>query len=240
MKGHLTCVFFLNLSSAYTFPGSREEAGRSDCLWEGLRLDSPHEAPEQPARRKKFDPIVIMGLSILIGGIFVISLGMFLSRPDRSIPPYSIGAQEGSLVAVHVPPYTSDPEIQTLVRRFGDVGRATRDFADMKIRPTTPDDPRGRYQTLQIIIFSDPFWTEPDNLHRYVANGVDDDSEKTFRENFEAAVRAGYRADAEGQAGWIGPWNRSGSTDRTLTMQWVFQETWEEASPHGQTSSPAP
>ncbi|MCA9458217.1 MAG: hypothetical protein KC587_16245, partial [Nitrospira sp.] len=151
-------------------------------------MDFPHEAPEQPPRRKKFDPIVIMGLSILIGGIFVISLGMFLSRPDRSIPPYSIGAQEGSLVAVHVPPYTSDPEIQTLVRRFGDVGRATRDFADMKIRPTTPDDPRGRYQALQIIIFSDPFWTEPDNLHRYVANEVDEKKKKTFRKNFEAAV----------------------------------------------------
>ncbi len=129
------------------FPGKQEEAGRSDCLWEGFRLDFPHKAPEQPARRKKLDPIVIMGLGILIGGICVISLGMFLSRPDRSIPPYSIGAQEGSLVAVHVPPYTSDPEIKTLIMRFGDVGRATRDFADMKIRPTTPDDPRGRYQT---------------------------------------------------------------------------------------------
>jgi hypothetical protein len=236
----VTCVFFPNLSHAYIFPGTQEEAGRSDCLWEGFRLDFPHKAPEQPARRKKLDPIVQMGLGILIGGIGVISLGMFLSRPDRSIPPYSIGAQEGPLVAVHVPPYTSDPEIKTLLMRFGDVGRAKRDFADMKIRPTTPDDPRGRYQTLQIIIFSDPTWTEPDTLHRYVANDSDDSSEKTFRKNFEAAVRAGYRADAEGQAGWIGPWNRSGSTDRTLTMQWVFQEIWEEASPHAQTSSPAP
>ncbi|MDT3776223.1 hypothetical protein PJI16_01445 [Nitrospira sp. MA-1] len=202
-------------------------------------MDFPHKATEQPAKRKKLDPIVIMGLGILIGGIGVISLGMFLSRPDRTIPPYSIGAQEGSLVAVHVPSYTSDPEIKTLIMRFGDVGRATRDFGDMKIRPTTPDDPRGRYQTLQVIIFSDPFWTEPDNLHRYVANEADDASEKTFRKNFEEAVRAGYRADAEGQAGWIGPWNRSGSTDRTLTMQWVFQETWEEGSSKPQASSPA-
>jgi hypothetical protein len=181
-----------------------------------------------------------MGDGILVGGGCLISFGLFLSRPDRTIPPYSIGAQEGSLVAVHVPPYTSDPEIKTLILRFGAVGRATRDFAAMKIRPTTSDDPRGRYQTLQIIIFSDPTWTEPDTLHRYVANDWGGGGEKTFRKDFEAAVRAGYRADAEGQAGWIGPWNRSGSTDRTLTMQWVFQETWKEASPHGQTSSPAP
>ncbi len=181
-----------------------------------------------------------MGLGILIGGVCVISFGMFLSRPDRTIPPYSIGAQEGALVAVHVPSYTSDPEIKTLIMRFGDVGRATRDFANMKIRPTTSDDPRGRYQTLQVIIFSDPFWTEPDSLHQYVANEADDASEKTFRKNFEEAVRAGYRADAEGQAGWIGPWNRSGSTDRTLTMQWVFQESWEKASSKPQASSPAP
>ena len=181
-----------------------------------------------------------MGLSILVGGVCLISFGMFLSRPDRSIPPYSIGAQEGALVAAHVPPYTSDPEIKSLIARFGAVGRATRDFAEMKIRPTTPADPHGRYQTVQIIIFSDPTWTEPDTLHRYVANDSEDPSEKTFRKDFEGAVRAGYRADAEGQAGWIGPWNRSGSTDRTLTMQWVFQETWEDASPHAQTSSPAP
>jgi len=181
-----------------------------------------------------------MGLGILIGGVWVISFGMFLSRPDRTIPPYSVGAQEGSLVAVHVPPYTSDPEIKTLVMRFGAVGQATRDFAAMKIRPTTSDDPRGRYQTLQIIIFSDPTWAEPDTLHRYVANDSDDASEKTFRKDFEAAVRAGYRADAEGQVGWIGPWNRSGSTDRTLTMQWVFQETWGEAGTMAPTSSPAP
>jgi hypothetical protein len=193
-------------------------------------LDSPHKDQKTPARRKKLDPIVKMGLGVLIGGICVISLGMFLSRPDRTIPPYSIGAQEGSLVAVHLPSYTSDPEIETLIVRFGAVGRATRDFADMKIRPTTPNDPRGRYQLLQIIIFSDPTWTEPDILHRYVTGDPEAPSDQTFRTDFERAVRAGYRVDAEGQAGWIGPWNRSGSKDRTLTMQWVFQESWEANS----------
>ncbi len=209
-------------------------------MWKVVGLDFPQHTPGTPARPKKIDPIVKMGLGILVGGFCLIAIGMFLSRPDRTIPPYSIGAQEGSLVAVHLPPYTSDPEIKSLITRFGDVGRANRDFSVMKIRPTTPNDPRGRYQTLLIIIFSDPTWTEPDTLHRYVASNREDASDETFRRDFEAAVRAGYRADAEGQAGWIGPWNRSGSTDRTLTMQWVFQETWDEASPKAQTSLPAP
>lgn len=205
-----------------------------------MGLDSSQKTPGKPARSKKLDPIVKMGLGILVGGFCLIAFGMFLSRPDRSIPPYSIGAQEGTLVAVHLPPYTSDPEIESLIKRFGAVGRDHRDFAAMKIRPTTPDDPRGRYHTLQIIIFSDPTWAEPDTLHRYVAGNREDPSEENFRRDFEAAVRAGYRADEEGQVGWIGPWNRSGSKDRTLTMQWVFQETWGEISPNDQTSSPAP
>jgi len=55
--------------------------------------------------------------------------------------------------------------------------------------------------------------------------------EDIFRKEFEAAVRAGYRADETGQVGWIGPWNRKQSKDRTLTMQWVFQETWGGAVP---------
>ena len=205
-----------------------------------MGLDSSKKASGKPARSKKLDPIVKMGLGILFGGFCLITFGMFLSRPDRSIPPYSIGAQEGSLVAVHLPSWTSDPEIESLITRFGTVGRATRDFASMKIRPTTPDDPHGRYQTLQIIIFSDPSWTEPDTLHRYVAGNHDDPSAETFRRDFEAAVRAGYRADEEGQAGWIGPWNRSGSKDRTLTMNWVFQETWGKENTNAQTSPQAP
>ena len=79
-----------------------------------------------------------MGLGILLGGFCLIGFGMYLSRPDRTIPPYSIGAQEGALVALHVPSWTSDPEIESLIKRFGEVGRKTRDFALMKIQPTTP------------------------------------------------------------------------------------------------------
>jgi hypothetical protein len=181
-----------------------------------------------------------MGIGILVGGFCLIAFGMFISRPDRTIPPYSVGAQEGSLVAVHLPPYTSDPEIESLIQRFGAVGRVDRDFASMKIRPTTPDNSRGRYQTIQIIVFSDPDWADPDTLHRYVVSEEPNTMDEAFRKDFEAAVRAGYRADVNGQAGWIGPWNRSGSKDRTLTMQWVFRETWEEEGSHAQTSSTEP
>jgi len=172
-----------------------------------------------------------MGLGIFLGGFCLIAFGMYLSRPDRSIPPYSVGAQEGTLVALHLPSWTSDPEIESLIKRFGEVGRRTRDFAKMKIRPTTPQDSRGRYQTMQIIIFSNPSWAEPDTFQRYVAgsSGKEERSEEAvFRNEFEAAVRAGYRVDDTGHAGWIGPWNRRQSKDRTLTMQWIFQEPWPQ------------
>lgn len=178
------------------------------------------------ANNKGLDPIVKMGLGILVGGFFLIAFGMFLSRPDRTIPPYSIGAQEGTLVAIHLPSWTSDPEIETLINRFGEVGRTSRDFGPMKIRPTTPKHEQGRYHTVQIIIFSDPAWADPDVLHRYLVNRESSTPDQAFIQDFEAAVRGGYLADARGQTGWIGPWNRSGVKDRTLTMQWILEETW--------------
>ena len=183
------------------------------------------------SKKKRLDPIVKMGLGILLGGFCLIAFGMYLSRPDRSIPPYSVGAQGGTLVALHLPSWTSDPEIETLIRRFGQVGQKTRDFAQMKIRPTTPKDPQGRYQIIQIIIFSNPTWTEPDTFQRYVGSETETSlqpEDQQFRDEFEAAVRAGYRADDTGQAGWIGPWNRRQSKDRTLTMQWIFEEPWQQ------------
>jgi hypothetical protein len=206
----------------------------------GFGLNFSRKKLGKSARSQKLDPVVKMGLGILVGGFCLITFGMFLSRPDRTIPPYSVGAHEGTLVAIHLPSWTSDPEIESLIKRFGEVGRTNRDFAAMKIRPTTPDDARGRYQRLQIIVFSDPSWTEPEILQRYVQASGNDISEEIFRRDFEAAVRAGYRADEEGQAGWIGPWNRSGTKDRTLTMQWVFREKWGEAGSQARTSSPAP
>jgi hypothetical protein len=191
------------------------------------------------SKKTRLDPIVKMGLGILLGGFCLIAFGMYLSRPDRSIPPYSVGAQNGTLVALHLPSWTSDPEIESLLKRFREVGKKSRDFAHMKIRPTTPQNPLGRYQTIQIIIFSDPTWTEPDTFQRYVSGENEkspNSSDQDFRRQLEASVRAGYRADESGQVGWIGPWNRSQSTDRTLAMQWIFQEPWPQ-SVEGATSS---
>jgi len=183
-------------------------------------------------KKKRLDPIVKIGLGILLGGFCLIAFGMYLSRPDRSIPPYSVGSQEGALVALHLPSWTSDPEIESLVKRFGEVGRTTRDFAPMKIRPTTPQDSHGRYHTIQILIFSDLSWTEPDTFQRYVVGENEQATtleDQEFRQQFESNVRGGYWADETGQAGWIGPWNRSQSKDRTLIMQWVFRESWPQA-----------
>ena len=188
------------------------------------------------SKKKRLDPIVKMGVGILFGGFCLIAFGMYLSRPDRSIPPFSVGAQKGTLVALHIPSWTSDPEIESLLKRFGEVGWKTRDFSKMKIRPTTPKNPLGRYRTIQIIIFSDPAWTEPDTFQRYVVSEIDEaptPSDQDFRQQFEASVRAGYRADDMGQAAWIGPWNRSQSKDRTLTMQWIFEEPWPQGIEKG-------
>ena len=163
----------------------------------------------KPAK-KTFDPVVKLGLGVLIGSFLLIFIGMYLSRPDRSIPPYSIGAQEGTVVAVHVPAWTSDPEIETLIRRFRKVGRETRDFGPLKIQPTTPDDPSNPYQRMTIYIFSDHNWTKPEMLHRYLTpdtGGMED----VFKRDFELTARGGYRLDESGETGWLGPIDKQGT-----------------------------
>ena len=84
------------------------------------------KSPKPP--RKPLDTLVKLGLGVLIGGFLMIGIGMFLSRPDRTIPPYSIGAQEGTTVLIHTPPWTSDPEIRTLLERFRNKAQETRQF----------------------------------------------------------------------------------------------------------------
>lgn len=155
--------------------------------------------------KKPLDPVVKVGLTVFVGSFFLIGIGMFLSRPDRSIPPYSIGSQEGTVVAIHLPPWTSDPEIRRLIQRFQKVSRETGDFAAMKIRPTTPDDPQGRYQRMTIYFFSDHTWTEREVLHRYLNDFDGSEENRTFRKEFESAVRGGYEFDHETREGWIGP-----------------------------------
>ncbi len=141
---------------------------------------------------------------MFIGGFALIAGGMFLSSPDRTIPPFSIGGQEGSVVAVHVPSWTSDPDIATLIRRFRDIGAATRDFRSMKVRPTTSGDPDALYQKVVLYIFSAPGWTEPDTLHRYLA-GHDGEGEEAFRRKFQRAARGGFLYNRGAAKGWLGP-----------------------------------
>ena len=172
--------------------------------------------------KKPLDPVVKIGLTVLIGSFLLIGIGMFLSRPDRSIPPYSIGSQEGTLVTVHLPPWTADSEIQTLIRRFGRVGRETRDFGPMKIRPTTPNNSNGRFQRMTIYIFSDHKWTEPGVLHRYLHSAEGDSENKAFVTQFELAVRGGFQIDPKGEKGWVGPIRERQSGGPLANSHWLF------------------
>jgi len=157
---------------------------------------------------KKLDTVVKMGLGVFIGAFVLIWGGMFLTRPDRSIPPYSVGSQEGAAVAVHVPVYTSDTELETLIYRFQKVAK-DKDFGRMKIHPTTPEDPADLYRRITIYVFTHEAWAEPTMLHQYVgASGSDLPQDKSLREAFEKAVRGYYRLDESGEEGRIGPIDR--------------------------------
>ena len=167
--------------------------------------------------KKKLDTVVKMGLGVFIGAFVLIWGGMFLTRPDRSIPPYSIGSQEGAAVAVHVPVYTSDTELETLIYRFQKVAK-DKDFGRMKIHPTTPDDPTGHYRRITIYVFTHEAWAEPNMLHRYMAarhSNLPEDM--SLREAFEKAVRGYYHLDESGEEGRIGPIDGINMKDRPAT-----------------------
>lgn len=160
----------------------------------------PAGAPAGPPAKRPLDTVVKLALGVLFSSFALIWGGMFLSRPDRSIPPYSIGSQERTIVAVHVPSWTSDTEIETLIERFRKVAAESRNFGGMKIQPTTLDDPEGRYQHIAIYIFTDEGWTEPEVLHKYVAG-----EDPAVRDGFEGSVRGFYRLDEQEEEGRIGP-----------------------------------
>ena len=176
----------------------------------------------KPAK-KPLDPVVKIGLTVLIGGLMLIAVGMFLSRPDRTIPPFSIGWQEGTVVAVHVPAWTSDPEIETLIRRFRDVGLATHDFRSMKIRPTTPANSQNLYEEVILYIFSDPSWTEPDTLHRYLEKRKGQEEER-FRRDFEQAARGGFMYQQGKTKGWLGPIPDPDNLGKAKHIQVLFDD----------------
>ncbi|MCA9472895.1 MAG: hypothetical protein MRJ96_05690 [Nitrospirales bacterium] len=173
--------------------------------------------------RKPLDTLVKLGLGVLIGGFLMIGLGMFLSRPDRTIPPYSVGAQDGITVLIHTPSWTSDPEIRTLLERFRSKAQETRNFAPMKIRPTTPDDPQGRYQRMKLYVFSDHQWAEAEKLRRYLSESTEKE-DMEFKRLFESMVRGGLSIDLKEVVGWLGPvgGQRIGQADSEV--EWLFNE----------------
>ncbi|HEV2172303.1 MAG TPA: hypothetical protein VGR71_01995, partial [Nitrospira sp.] len=70
--------------------------------------DATTQAQLTSHQKKPLDTVVKLALMVFFGSFALIWGGMYLSRPDRSIPPYSIGSQEGTAVSVHVPGWTSD------------------------------------------------------------------------------------------------------------------------------------
>jgi len=165
--------------------------------------DSIPQVPRSP-QKKPLDTVVKLALMVFFGSFGLIWGGMYLSRPDRSIPPYSIGSQEGPIVAAHVPGGTTDQRIETLVRRFRKVGRETHNFASMKIQPTTPGDPAGRYRMIVVYLFDNDGWTEPQVLAKYVAGDA------AVVKDFEGAVRGYYRLSDQEEEGGVGPVPKAG------------------------------
>ena len=172
----------------------------------GIILFAMHEqnasstTPSGSQPKKPLDTVVKMALGVFVGSFVLIWGGMYLSRPDRSIPPFSIGSQEETAVAIHVPSWTSDQEIETLIERFRKVGRESRNFGSLKVRPTTPDDPTNRYRRLTLYIFSDDTWAEPVMLHKYLTG-----EDRDVRGGFGRALRGLYRLVESEEEGRIGP-----------------------------------
>ena len=129
---------------------------------------------------RPLDPLVKTALTLCIGLIVITVVGMILTAPDRSIPPYSVMAQNGEHVTVNVPPRTTAPEIEALLVRFQAAGHGNRDgFAHLKIKPTTPGDPVGRYQRVTIYVFDNVGLAEESLLNDYV-RGADPPAQSSF------------------------------------------------------------
>lgn len=70
----------------------------------------------------------------------------------------------------------------------------------MKIRPTTPDDPSGRYRQITIYIFTHDAWAEAPILHKYLSG-----EDREVRDGFKRALRGFYRLTDTEEEGRIGP-----------------------------------
>jgi hypothetical protein len=161
--------------------------------------------PSDSKTKKPLDIVVKFALAVFVGSFALIWGGMYLSRPDRSIPPYTVGAQSGPLVATDVPRGTTDEEIESLVKRFRKVGHETRDFGRMKIYPTTSAGPGGRYRDIVIYVFDDHGWTDPEVLAKYLAG------DEAVIKDYERSMRGYYRLLGQEEEGGLGPLPKDGS-----------------------------
>ena len=191
--------------------------------------------PNDQKTKKPLDIVVKFALSVFVGSFALIWGGMYLSRPDRSIPPYTVGAQSGFLVVTDVPRGTTDKEVESLIRRFRKVGHQTHDFARMKIYPTTPGDSSGPYKQIMIYIFDDHGWTDPEVLAKYLAGDA------AVAKDYERAMRGYYRLLDQEEDGGLGPmpqsWQVSSET-RVLFKGRVTDPLPVEAEPEGIAISP--
>ncbi len=160
--------------------------------------------PDGPKTKKPLDFVVKFALGVFVGSFALIWGGMYLSRPDRSIPPYTVGSQSGHVVAAHVPSGTQDDQIEKLLKRFRKVGHQTRDFGPMKIYPTTPEDPGGRYRQIVIYVFDNHGWTDPELLAKYLAGDA------AVIKDYERSMRGYYRLQDQDEEGGIGPIPKNG------------------------------
>lgn len=184
--------------------------------------------PSDPKAKKPMDIVVKFALSVFIGSFALIWGGMYLSRPDRSIPPYTIGAQSGLLVTADVPRGTTDEDVELLIKRFRKVGHESHHFARMKVYPTTPGDPGGAYKQIMIYVFDDHGWTDPDVLAKYLAG------DETIVRDYERSMRGYYRLLDQEEDGGIGPMPKNGqisSDTRVLFKGLVTDPLPVEAEP---------
>jgi hypothetical protein len=149
--------------------------------------------------KKPLDPLVKIALGLSLGLILITIIGMILTAPDRSIPPYSVMAQMGETVTVSVPPNTTDAQIEALLFRFRAALESDREgFRRLKIKPTTPNDPGGHYQRVTIYVLDNPGLAEESVLRDYLAG------DPAARGAFKRSVRGIYRLTPGIEIGVLG------------------------------------
>src|SRR4026207_328546 len=92
--------------------------------------------PGSKKPKKPLDMVVKLALGVVVMSFTLIWGGMYLTRPDRSIPPYSIGSQVGHIVAAQVPHDTAVLSVETLLKRSGHGVRGAPVCAARHIQPT--------------------------------------------------------------------------------------------------------